>query len=221
MATVANTKEAAAGAAVYNKLTLNVYDLLVLGFSNRMIWKCPTSNILDWYNKHVSGNHLDVGVGTGYLLDKCTFPVKQPQVTLLDLNPSSLAATSKRLARYNPKSYRANVLESITVDENGFDSIGMSYLLHCLPGAMQDKGVVFSNLKQLLNDGGTLFGTTILGENLQYNFLAKRILKIYNRKGIFSNYHDNLQDLESNLQEHFTDYSTHVIGNVAFFMAHI
>jgi ubiquinone/menaquinone biosynthesis C-methylase UbiE len=221
MATVANTKEAAAGAAVYNKLTLNVYDLFVLGFSNRMIWKCPTSNILDWYNKHVSGNHLDVGVGTGYLLDKCTFPIKQPQITLLDLNPSSLAATSKRLARYNPKSYQANVLESITVDENGFDSIGMSYLLHCLPGTMQDKGVVFANLKPLLSDGGTLFGTTILGESLQYNFLAKRMLKIYNRKGIFSNYYDNLQDLESNLQEHFTDYSTHVIGNVAFFMAHI
>lgn len=57
---------AAAGAAVYSKPLLSGYDLWVLGFSNTFVWRCPTRLLLEFYNEHISGNHLDVGVGTGY-----------------------------------------------------------------------------------------------------------------------------------------------------------
>ena len=40
-----NNAEAAAGAAVYNPAILNIYDLYVLGFSNRFVWQCPTELI--------------------------------------------------------------------------------------------------------------------------------------------------------------------------------
>lgn len=60
----------AAGAAVYSKPFLSVYDLYVLGFSNTFVWHCPARLILDFYNEHISRKHLDVGVGTGYFLDK-------------------------------------------------------------------------------------------------------------------------------------------------------
>jgi ubiquinone/menaquinone biosynthesis C-methylase UbiE len=92
----------AAGVAVYSRPLLSVYDLSVLGFSNTFVWKCPSRLILDFYNEHISGNHLDVGVGTGYFLDKCRFPSSNPTVVLVDLNANSLQVTAQRLARYNP-----------------------------------------------------------------------------------------------------------------------
>ena len=63
-----------AGQAVYTKGNLAAYDLFVLGISNRYIWKCPSVRIKEHYNQHLSSNHLDVGVGTGYFLDQCRFP---------------------------------------------------------------------------------------------------------------------------------------------------
>ena len=97
----------AAGQAVYDKRTLAIYDLLVLGLSNRWIWRCPTPIQLDHYNENLSANHLDVGVGTGYFLDQCRFPVDAPRVALMDLNRNSLEFSARRLARYKPQIYVA------------------------------------------------------------------------------------------------------------------
>ncbi len=112
-----------AGQAVYTKRTLAIYDLLVLGLSNRLIWKCPTPQLITHYNQNVSGNHLDVGVGTGYFLDHCRFPSDTPRVALMDLNPDTLEFASRRVARYLPEIYPQNILEPISFDGNGFDSV--------------------------------------------------------------------------------------------------
>src|SRR5579859_7956477 len=175
-----------AGAAVYNKGVLSVYDVLVLGISNRLAWRCPSQRILDFYNRNISANHLDIGVGTGYFLDKCQFPSTTPRLALLDLNPNSLAASTRRLSRYQPVAYLGSVLDPISVGES-FDSIGLNYLLHCLPGAMRDKAVVFQHAKAVLKPGGVVFGTTILGQGVQRNVLAKALMATYNRRRIFSN----------------------------------
>jgi len=63
-----------AGQAIYTPRMLYFYDLRVLAASNRWIWKCPTSRLLAHYDRHVSGNHLDVGVGSGYFLARRHFP---------------------------------------------------------------------------------------------------------------------------------------------------
>jgi hypothetical protein len=165
----------------------------------------------------VSANHLDVGVGTGYFLDQCRFPSSSPAISLLDLNPNSLAITARRLDRYQPSTYVANVLEPLRLTER-FDSISLNYLLHCLPGSMLSKEVVFQNLKSLLNDGQVIFGTTLLGQGTPHNFLARSLRQIYNKKGIFSNQQDNLADLETVLSQHFAEYKLDVIGCVAFFV---
>jgi hypothetical protein len=213
-----NDESAAAGAAVYSKPILSIYDLFVLGFSNTFAWKSPSRLMVDFYNEHVSGNHLDVGVGTGYFLDKCTFPSSTPTIALMDLNPNSLRAASQRLSRYNPAIYVANILEPPDTELAGFDSIGLNYLLHCLPGTIPSKGVVFSNLMPFLNSGGVVFGTTILGQGVERNIIAKRIMKIYNWRGIFSNTQDNPADLENILKENYNDYSIRIEGCVAFFV---
>jgi hypothetical protein len=112
--------DTARGAAAYTRTNLAIYNLFVLGFSNTFAWKCPSRAILDHYNRHVTDRHLDVGVGTGYFLDKCRFPGPSPAITLMDLNPNSLAATAKRLRRYKPTRHEVDVLQPIDAPLSDF-----------------------------------------------------------------------------------------------------
>jgi ubiquinone/menaquinone biosynthesis C-methylase UbiE len=215
------TASAAAGAAIYTKRLLSVYDLIVIKLSNQLAWRCPAQLMLDFYDQHISANHLDVGVGTGYYLDKCRFPSSTPRLVLLDLNPNSLTMAAQRLQRYHPTVHLANVLEPLQCDAPAFDSIALNYVLHCLPGTMQSKQVVFDNLKPWLNPEGVVFGTTILGQGLHPSYLARKLMKLYNTKGIFSNSQDTLSDLEAILKRSFRDYWTQVVGCVAFFSGRV
>ena len=205
------------GHDVYSSAVLRVYDLFVLGFTNTFLWKCPAGVILELYNDHVSGNHMDVGVGTGYFLDKCRFPVPDPRIALVDLNPNSLQAASQRIQRYEPAVYQANVLEPLSLPISGVDSIGMNFLLHYLPGTMESKWVVFRNFRALLNGGGVLFGTTVLQGGVSPNWAARQLMALYNRRGIFSNAADDVVTLERVLRENFRDYSLRNSGCVASF----
>ena len=209
--------ESAAGAAVYSRFTLRIYDFAVLGLSNPLVWRCATSKLTAFYNRHLTGNHLDVGVGTGYYLDKCAFPVAEPRVGLFDLNANSLAVAARRIARYQPITFYGDVLRPLDIEAEPFESISLFYLLHCLPGALRDKASVFQNLKPLLVDGGTIYGATILGVGKPFNVLGRRLMHIYNKRGIFSNYSDDLESLRDALEDNFSDVTTQQVGHVALF----
>ena len=207
------------GAAVYTPSALAFYDLAVLGLSNSFVWECNSHVLLDFYNQHISDRHLDIGVGTGYFLDRCRFRSITPKIALFDLNPHSLAKSAKRLRRYNPSCYMGNALERIDIGLSGFGSISLNYLLHCLPGNLASKSIVFEHVKPLLGDGGVMFGSTILGEGVRHNRLAKQLIKIYNSKGFFSNLSDRRSDLEAGLKAHFDEHTIHIAGCVALFSA--
>ncbi|MFO0916984.1 MAG: class I SAM-dependent methyltransferase [Planctomycetaceae bacterium] len=210
-----------AGQAVYTPGMLSIYDLLVLGISNRFIWKCPTPRLVAHYNRHVSANHLDVGVGTGYFLDHCRFPTSNPRVALMDLNLNSLQFAAARIARYHPETHRRNILEPIPWGEKLFDSVGINYLLHCLPGTMESKAVVFDHLKALMNPGAVLFGSTLLQGGVRRGFAARRLMNFYNRKGVFSNAADDLATLQQALDRRFRDVSVEVAGCAAVFSGRV
>jgi len=209
-----------AGQAVYTLRTLRIYDWLVLGLSNRFIWNCPTPKLVHLYNDHVMGNHLDVGVGTGYFLDHCRFPVDRPRLALLDLNADCLQVSAKRVVRYEPQIYQANVLEPIEIGDDRFDSIGLNYVLHCLPGSMDKKSVALEHLAKLLNPGGVLFGATLLG-GMTWKWPARRLMGFYNRKGIFCNTGDDLDGLQSTMQRYFDHSSIKVVGCAALFVGRV
>ena len=221
-----SAEQVEAGQAVYSRSTLNVYDWVVLGISNRFIWKCPTPGLEAHYNKYLSANHLDVGVGTGYFLDRCRFPSSTPRVALMDLNPEALAFTARRIARYKPETYRRNVLEPLVIgtgaiDAERFDSVGFNYLLHCIPGSIDTKAVAFDHLKALMNPNAVLFGSTLLQGGVRRSGLAKRLMAIYNKKGIFANEHDDLEGLERALRSRFRDVSVQVVGCGALFSGRV
>ena len=113
-----------AGQAVYtSEFLARVYDPLVVRYTNRFLWRCPSTRLVKMYDEHVTDRHLDVGPGTGYYLDRCRFPSQAPALTLLDPNPNVLAAASARVKRYAPSVVAANVLEPIAVEGEQFDSI--------------------------------------------------------------------------------------------------
>lgn len=206
-----------AGQAVYTKRTLSAYDIIVLGISCRYIWKCPSELIEEHYNKHVSANHLDVGVGTGYFLERCKFPSKNPRVALMDLNLNSLDFASKRISRYNPETYKQNILEPISTNIRQFDSVGLNYLLHCLPGSISEKSAAFDHLKPLMSQNAMIFGSTMLWSGVSKNWPAKRLMHFYNKKGIFSNTEDDLLGLEAALNQRFKNVAVEVVGCAALF----
>ena len=93
----------------------------------------------------------------------------------------------------------------------------MNYLLHCLPGSIRSKGVVFQHLKALVNPGGVLFGATLLHDGVQRNWLARRVMDRNNAHGIFSNTEDDLEGLRWVLSQHLTEPAVEVVGCVAVF----
>ncbi len=210
-----------AGQSIYTKRTLAAYDFIVLGASNHLLWKCPTQRLVAHYNTHVTANHLDVGVGTGYFLDRCQFPSPTPRVALMDLNANALEFAAQRIVRYNPETYCRNVLDPIAPDVGKFDSVGINYLLHCIPGSIESKAIAFDHLKALMNPSAVLFGSTLLQDNVPRNWFAQRLMDTYNQRGIFSNQQDDLEGLRRSLSQRFRDISVEVVGCAALFSCRV
>jgi SAM-dependent methyltransferase len=207
-----------AGAGLYSRRNLRFYDF-GLAFNCRVFWRCPRSRLVELYDAHVSGRHLDIGVATGWLLDACRFPIAEPAITLMDLNPDMLAVASERLARYRPTTHQANALEPFGLPEKSFDSVGMSLLLHCLPGALPSKAAFFEHARSVLAPGGVIFGATILNGGVHHTALSRRAMQAFNRKGHFSNLDDNLDDLDAALGRASSEHELRVIGTLALFSA--
>jgi SAM-dependent methyltransferase len=204
------------GQAAYGPATLRAYDTLIVRLSNTLVWRCPAAAILAHYNRHVTGLHLDVGPGTGYYLDRCRIP-DPPRLTLLDPNPEVLRFAGQRLRRYRPAVHAADVLKPIGLPAGAFRSVGLSYVLHCLPGALPAKAVAFDHLLPLVEPGGVVFGTTILGRGVAHTRAGRALMRIYNGKGVFSNADDTLADLDRALAARFARHELSMIGAVALF----
>jgi ubiquinone/menaquinone biosynthesis C-methylase UbiE len=219
VATVDRDDPAHAGQAVYSRSFLSVYDAFVWGFTHPVLWRCSKARLVEHYDANLSARHLDIGVGTGALLDAASFPVARPEVTLMDLNPNSLAAASRRLDRYAPRTHRANVLEDWHLEPGTYESVAMTHLLHCLPGTMAEKGVAFEHARRALAPGGTLFGVTILGTGVPINAPARAFIALSNARGILHNHEDGPAELDAALARTFPEREVRVRGNLALFRA--
>lgn len=206
------------GQAVYTPLTLLAYDRVVLGLSNRHLWRCPTASLRALYYGNVGPSHLDVGVGTGYFLERLPVETAPYRITLLDLNVNSLRAAARRVACHVPRTVAANCLDPFPLQER-FDSIGLCYLLHCLPGRMEDKARVFDHAAAVLSPDGTLFGATLLQADPSMSSPARALMALYNRRGIFSNRQDTEDALRKSLRARFADVWLERAGAAALFTA--
>jgi ubiquinone/menaquinone biosynthesis C-methylase UbiE len=220
-AAVSRDDPAYAGQAVYSPLFLRFYDLFVLGFNGNVAWRCSPRVLVRMYDEHVSAHHLDIGVGSGYYLDKCRHPTPSPDITLMDLNPNSLAAAARRIQRYEPKTHQGNALEPFGLDAGTFDSIGMNWLLHCLPGDIATKSAVFDHCSTVLAPGGAIFGSTVLNRGVRHNAFSRWMMNLLNRRGAFTNLDDDLEGLKTELGRRFSSVEVKVVGSVAIFAARV
>lgn len=204
------------GQAVYTPLLLKLYNVWVLDLSNQWIWRCNKALQVEQFRKNVSANHLDIGVGTGYFLNQCQWPASA-QLALMDLNPNCLDAAKKLLEKQSPAVYLADIFKPQPALAGQFDSISMNYLLHCLPGNMENKQEAIANAVAMLAPGGLLFGATILSDESLQTGLSRRLAAFYNKKGIFSNQEDSLEALKKALSKNLSEVEISVEGCVALF----
>ena len=204
------------GQAIYTPLSLKIYNLWVVCFSNSFIWRCHRRHLLELHNKYISQNHCDIGVGTAYYLQRCQWQTNST-VSLLDINPHSLACAQQKIASLNPSAVRADIFKPQPSLKERFDSISITYLLHCLPGDMSDKTLVIKHSVDMLKSGGILFGATILSDACYQSTLSRGLMSFYNKKGVFSNTADTKQSLLIALEAYLSNVSISVIGCVALF----
>lgn len=205
-------RDRGASGGIYNSVTLRLYDAGVLGLTNSLIWRCPTKTLVDHYRSHAGSDHLDIGPGTGYYLER----IDSPSITLLDLNKSCLAATENRI----DSDRSVTQLEQSYFDplprERTFDSIGLNFLLHCIPS--QEKWDRLAELRENLQPGGTIFGSTLIPDPVTASPMARALNGTYNKLGVFGNADDTMEKLENALHS-LTEIDTRRMGQVALFSA--
>ena len=205
------------GQREYTPLFLRMYDPLIIGFFTPVVWRCPTSRLVEGYRRHLGHRHLDVGPGTGWFLDRAGIPDGSP-VTLLDPNVHVLVHASRRLRRLDIATVEADVCKPLPVS-GPFDSAALSGVIHCLPGPLPRKAAAVANVAAVLAPAGVLFGASILGRSGRHTRLARSLLEANNRRGTFDNLGDTEDGLREILEASFERVELETVGSMAIFAA--
>lgn len=204
----------------YSKLGLGVYDPLVMYGLLKHVWGCSPQDLVDHYRKHVTSNHADVGVGTGYCLDRCGLDSPSPRLVLIDLQPNCLEYVARRIARYRPQTYVRDVLQPIRDIPGGrFDSIALGGVLHCLAGDLRHKSKVFDILASLGRGGTKIFGYTLVSDDVSSRSRRRLVHRLLNHLRVVDNSNDRLADLHRELAARFIGCRVEAIGCMALFSA--
>ena len=152
-------------------------------------------------------------------------PVAGAACRINGFEPRSACVHRTTYCSLQARDVSADVLKPLVIGEGAidaerFDSVGINYLLHCIPGSIDTKAVAFDHLKALMNPNAVLFGSTLL-QGVRRSGLAKRLMAVYNKKGISANEHDDLEGLERALRSRFRDVSVQVVGCGALFSGRV
>jgi SAM-dependent methyltransferase len=205
-------------ARFYNRLTLPLYDAVVLRAACSLVWGCPLTELRRLYWANVGARHLELGPGTGALLDDPILSRRIRSLTLLDASSVALTRVARRLADHAPTAAVASAFEPLPTP-GPFDSAGVNFVFHCLPGAgFAHKAVVLDHIADVLTDDGCVFGATFVSD-VPIPRRTRMAFGLGNRVGLFSNREDRLVDLEAALASRFGDVSVEAVGAAAVFVA--
>lgn len=199
----------------FNPVSLALYDFALYKIVSPLLWGCTEKFLVQRYKSLSGAAHLEVGVGTGQLLDRAD--LKNVQLGIVDLSDACLRKASRRLRRYHPQIWRRNILKPIALDMR-FDSISINYVMHCVAGSFSEKGCAFKHAKALLKHDGILFGASVL-KTPHSHLLARGFMKALNLLGVFNNLEDNAQELECALRHSFNYVEVQLSGSTALFLA--
>ena len=144
-------------------------------------------NIFNQYNKYLGRNHLEIGPGSGYFLKNKNIN----NLTLIDINQDILNYSYNNLIsnNYEIKIKNHNIFNQELKLNSEFDSVGLNYVLHCIPGRIENNiDSIINNLKN--KNDYILFGSSVLNDvNLQTR-LSKLELIYLNKNKVFHNTND-------------------------------
>lgn len=204
----------------YTRLGLRVYDRLIMHLLLKHVWECEPDDLVDHYRRHVTSNHADIGVGTGYCLDRCGFDSNPPRLALIDLQSNCLEYASRRLSRYQPKTYVRDVLRPVHgIPGERFDSIALGGVIHCLAGDLRQKAGVFDSIAPLGRPGTKIFGYTLMSDDIPHRARRRVAHRFLNALRVVDNTRDRLIDLSAALTSRFTDCRVEPVGCMALFSA--
>jgi hypothetical protein len=204
----------------YTRAGLRVYDAVVVNGFGKHVWGCDPDRLVDHYRDHVTPNHADIGVGTGYCLDRCGLDRVSRRLALVDLQPNCLRYAARRLARYRPRCYIRDVLRPLKgIEAPAFDSIAVGGVLHCLSGNLRAKGEVFDNLAPLATAGTRVFGYTLVSDGVSDRVRRRMLHAALNRARVVDNARDYADDLVIALSARFVDCRVDLVGCMALFSA--
>ena len=193
-----------------SNILLNNYDYFVNNLNCKYVWNCNQNIIKDLYKNNLSKNHIEIGPGTGYFLKQNQFD----SLYLLDINNDILNDSFKNLKNNSKKIVKINkniFNKNNQIKINNVNSIGLSYVLHCVPNTLD---ISLNYLVNNLNKKDvTLFGSTVIPTNT--HILASSELFFLNKLGIFNNLNHNLEQLK-NFSKNY-DHEINVVGNVLVF----
>lgn len=204
---------------------MRFYDFIVHFLSNRFVWKCPTPHLVDHSNSHLTENHLEIGIGSGKLFRKSAADKNFTRLVIADVNPSCLEVATENLSSIKPvqsalETWTLNLLDPDSLrsrEIEPFDSIGLNYVLHCLPGTFAEKLDICDRLiEHCLKPEGVLFGSTIFPE-LNPRWLSRKLMAFYNRRSIFHNQDDSPSEFKEWCIRQGRDYNFFAVGCVGLF----
>ncbi|WP_135235326.1 class I SAM-dependent methyltransferase [Nocardia sp. CS682] len=213
------TLEELDGAAPYTPGLLRVYDRIVLGINNKVVWRCETTHLLDQYSRLSSAVHLDIGPGTGDLLERAPLgAARTPVVELVDLSVHALEEASRRLRKrgIEARAHYGSVLGELPVNQR-FRSVAASLLMHCLPGTWSEKGRAFQRVADVTSADGVFFGATVLAE--PSTPLSRAVDGYFRAHKAFDNARDDLDGLRYALDRAWSDVSVTRVGQTALWTA--
>lgn len=208
------------GVRIYSAALLFIYDFLIMRVLTPYVWRCHPKNFQNLYLSLMSRNHADIGVGTGYFLDRCRYQPGQVRIGLFDLQQNCLDYTARRLSRFQPETYRCNALSPIRIGGERFDSIGLGGILHCIPGDFAQKGMVFDAIRPIMKANARVFGYTILNQGIEKTRLSRLVFFALQKLRVINGLHDSASQLSAELKKRFRICEVEVIGCIAIFRAH-
>ncbi len=162
MAIIPTSEDVVAGQKSYNPATLKFYDLTVYGFTCPVLWKVPRRELLGLYDRNISAEHLDIGVGSRFLLSKCAMPSADQRITLLDMNPHCLTHVKRRLSQYKVSTVQGNVLEPFPLPKRSHGSAALNLNRHdSLQDLRRELSSRFSDFTLTLHGCTALFEATV------------------------------------------------------------
>ena len=195
--------------------SIKFYDYLVNDINCNYAWRCNKNNIFDLYRKNLESNHLEIGPGSGYFLLPKHHNKKIGNLFLMDINYPILNHSHNNLKNHFPNVYpiKHNIFEN-SLKFLDFQSVGINYVLHCVPGRLENK---MEKLINNLPENLTIFGSTVINDFNKQTNLSQVELMVLNKLGIFNNSNDYSNALIKFAKSNKLEFDTQIIGNVLIF----